>query len=124
MDFKTAFNLTEEMTHEEKYEAIVNGLGYNLVKACVPFERNEIVEALKTDRHMNNLAITKWDDATGFKTVTTSSSQNYYPTNKGLISVCRKKGINVFSISELVCTLKRCAVMWAEEEITKEQKGR
>lgn len=123
MNFKTAFNLTDDMTHEEEYEAIVNGLGYDLVKACIPFERNEIIEALKTDKHLNNLSLTKWDDATGFKTITTSSYQKYFQTNKGLIGVCHSKGITAFSPSELVCTLKRCAVMWAEEDIAEKQKG-
>lgn len=119
MDFKTAFNLTDKMSHEEKYTTIVNRLGYDSVKALIPFSRTTIINALETDEHLNNLSLRKWDDATGFKTVYhgyyLKPRTTYIPTNDKLVQLCRSKGVTCFSLAQLVCILKRCAVMWAEE---------
>lgn len=45
--------------------------------------------------------------------------QDCIPTGMGLASYVMLQGINAFSLSELVCILKRCAVM--EIEIAAEQ---
>lgn len=117
MDFKEAFNLTDEMTHAERYTTIINGLGYESVKRCIPFSLEEIKTALKTDKHLNNLALTTWDAAAGaksFKSATTGKLE-WILGDSRLLSLCRNKGITCYSPAELVCILKRCAVMWAEE---------
>lgn len=118
MDFKEAFNLTNEMTHTERYTTIINGLGYESVKRCIPFSLEEIRTALKTDKNLNNLPLSIWDRATGFKSVKSVSTGKleYIPHNSVLLSLCRNKGITCYSLSELVCILKRCAVMWVEED--------
>ena len=120
MTFKEKFALNDNMSHDEMYTVIVNGLGYENVKKFVPFSVKEITNALaKGDKHLNTLWLRKWDDASGYETVTRLNRQNYVLTGTGLASYVRQKGINAFSLAELVCILKRCAVMEAEIE-TKE----
>lgn len=112
MNFKEAFNLNDNMSYEEKYTLIVNGLGYDTVKSCVPFSREIIIEALHTDENLNNLPLRTWDNATGYRVI---NSSTVCPTNTKLVNLCRSKGITSYSLADLVCILKRCAVMWAEE---------
>lgn len=57
MTFKEKFNISPNASHEEKYDAIIDGLGYENVKQYIPFSKTEIVEALKTDKHLNNLPL-------------------------------------------------------------------
>ena len=98
----------------------MNGLGYENVKKFVPFSAAEIANALaKKDKHLNTLPLSSWDRASGYRIITMQNRQNYIPTEMGLASYVMLQGINAFSLSELVCILKRCAVM--EIEIAAEQ---
>lgn len=120
MTFEEKFALNNDMSHEEKYTAIVNGLGYENVKKFVPFSAAEIAKALaKKDKHLNTLPLSSWDRASGYRIITMQNRQDCIPTGMSLASYVMLQGINAFSLSELVCILKRCAVM--EIEIAAEQ---
>lgn len=115
MTFKEKFAINNNMSHDEIYTTIVNGLGYENVKQYVPFSVTEIAAALaKGDKHLNTLWLGTWDNASGYKTVTKQNYQDYTLTGTGLAAYVRYQGINCFSLSELVCILKRCAVMMVE----------
>ena len=87
-----------EMSHQEKYGAIVEAIGLNTCKYYIPATKEEIVEALKTDKHLNNIPIKKWDD-----------QHEYF--KKHFVRI----GINLISLANTVCVLKEAARMWAEE---------
>jgi hypothetical protein len=101
----------KQWTHAEKYQAIVNALGYDAVKRCIPFTLDQIKEAIQKDEHLNNLSMKKWDLASGFV------NEGIYCKHVGsqLTSIYRKIGVNSFSNSDGVCILKECARMWSEE---------
>ena len=120
MTFEEKFALNNDMSHEEKYTAIVNGLGYENDKKFVPFSAAEIAKALaKKDKHLNTLPLSSWDRASGYRIITMQNRQDCIPTGMGLASYVMLQGINAFSLYDLVCILKRCAVM--EIEIADEQ---
>lgn len=101
MDFETKFKLQKEMSHDARYTAIVNGLGYNSVKQFVPFSVAKLKTAYnKGDIHFNSLPLSRWDRA----------------AEDRLSQLVRHYSITSFSLSELVCILKRCAMMMIEEE--------
>lgn len=115
--FKEKFNLTDNMSHTEKYDTIIDGLGYEAVKQYIPVNRNRIIEALKTDEHLNNININIWDRAAGYE-MRISKDRRMIPVPFGcfnLKSYCIQQGVNCMSPAELVCILKRCAVRWANE---------
>lgn len=88
------------MSHDEKYSMVVNHIGLRSLTYLVPATREEIIVALESDRHLNNIPLKLWD--------------NQYELVKYLFVT---HGITQFSLSCVVCTLKRAAVMWAEEEM-------
>ena len=125
MTFNEKFNLDKNMSHTEKYTTIVNNLGFEDVKRHIPFCYDEIIETLKTDRHLNELPLQDWSTAAGYTVYTDRRTKqqtvkllpaiyNKY-THNTLAALCMAKGVTCFSLSELVCILKRCAIMWIEK---------
>ena len=100
-----------DVEHSKKYTFLVNFLGYEQVKKCIPFTIAEIKNALAEDEHLNNLTLEKWDCAAGFR----QSGWNMYRVYAPLIDLYKNKHITCFSCAEGVCILKECARMWAEE---------
>lgn len=128
MTFEEKLGLTKDLPHIERYEIIVSYLGFNNVYKLIPFGISSIIKALKTDEHLNNLPIREWYNATGFTVYidpnTRKQCVQLKPTVYGhghypnLAALCFAKGINSFSLSELVCILKQCAIMWANKSET------
>lgn len=116
VDFKQALGLTDDMTHSQKFQAIVDALGYEQVKRCIPFSIAIIKIALAEDEHLNNLDLYKWDVASGFTNPYRFSRgyKNIY-TGSPLTRLYAKIGVTSFSNADGVCILKECARMWAEE---------
>lgn len=106
----------ETVSHSEIYgHRAVDFLGgMNAVIPFIPFTREQVQRALKNDKWLNNLSMTRWDAASGF---TTRPNSGVCIQNGGGISVLyRAKGINAYSCSDGVCLLKEAARRWAEEE--------
>ncbi len=116
----TAMGITREdkfnMEHRAYYQKVINFLGYEQVKECVPYSVEEIRKALPKDKHLNNLPMKKWDWASGFNVWTSKWEQIVKPVDSPLRRVLRRKGINCYSNCDGVCILKECARMMAEEE--------
>lgn len=100
-----------DMDHHVYYQKIINLIGYEKVKECVPYTLEEIKEAYPKDEHLNNLPMKKWDYASGFQVITTRYDQNYYPIYSQLRTLLKRIGINCYSNAEGVCILKECARM-------------
>lgn len=88
-----------ELSHQEKYKKIVDALGFDNVKKCLPYDLDTLKKAVKKDKHLNNLSLKTWDR-------TTPALSNLY----------RSKGVTSWSLSQSVCVLKECARMWVEME--------
>lgn len=101
-----------EVSHREKYQRVINLLGFENVKKCIPFTLAEIKKALPHDEYLNNLPIKKWRDASGVYVNDYSGETKIFTTP--LICLYRKHGINSFSQSDGVSLLKECAKIWTE----------
>jgi|GEM_PF-2233600 len=118
MNFDEALRIPKELSsttegHRKKYKMIIEALGYENVKECIPFSVEELRNAYKTDEHFNNLSLKIWDIAAGF----TSSGGYFTLIRSRLTYLYREKcGVDTFSCSTGVCILKECARLWAEEE--------
>lgn len=102
-----------DIPNNERYKMIVNALGYEDVKECIPFTIEQLQIAYKTDVYFNNLPLIEWDFAAGFAT---GWRGKYNLVNSRLTYLYQTKcKVNVFSCAEGVCILKCCARMWVEE---------
>jgi hypothetical protein len=108
-----------EAAHRAWYKEIVEKLGYQEVRDCIPLSAEEIREAYKKDRYFNNIRIDKWDRWAGFICRDGGCTLvGSWLTDR----VFRKHGIDCFSNSQCVCILKECARIEAESE-TQEEKN-
>lgn len=101
-----------KLPHTTKYEKIIEALGYENVKSCIPFELDKLKEAYKTDPNFNNLSLRTWDFAAGY---TGGPSRCDFVGNR-LTHLYNTIGVTRFSCSEGICILKTCALMWISEK--------
>ena len=111
LDFKTKWDLS----HSEYYQRVINLLGYDKVKECVPFDLDTLVKAYEKDHAFNNLKLSTWDYAGGFHVYQTRYEEKVVPVNSRLRYLLKEAGINHYSCSEGVCILKECARMMVKE---------
>lgn len=105
----------KEITHAEFYNTIVDALGYAAVKQYIPFTLEQLKEAYKTDKSLNNLPLKNWDYAAGFVWRESSLGTSYTRVPNSLTTLYKKIGVNSFSSSDGVCILKACAWRMIEE---------
>lgn len=111
-NFENVLNIGKNAPHREKMQIIVNALGFENVVACIPYTKNQIREAIKTDEHLNNLPIKKWDEAAGFLV----SGSYVRLVGSRLTRLYASIGVDCFSLSDGVCILKEAAKMLIEKE--------
>lgn len=107
MTFNDALALDRNLEHKEKYARIIEALGYEEVKKCIPYTLDQLVESYRTDKAFNNLRLEIWDTAAGFV--------NGKYIGSYLTSLYKKIRVTEFSNAIGVCILKECAKMWVEE---------
>lgn len=109
IDVKTG----RRLTHEEVYGRAIDLLGgLDVVWEYVPFSLSEIQMALKKDRYLNNLAMSRWDTASGFQ----CRGADCVFIGGGIWGLYRRSGINAASNADGVCVLKECARLMAARE--------
>lgn len=102
--------------HQGAYNALINHIGYDRLRACIPMEDDEITEKYKKDPYLNNVPISRWDAWTGnFAYVTKYGTQEYKRYPSTVKDLMNKVGITCFSVSECVSLLKNTARMCAEK---------
>ena len=104
--------IAADAPHKEKMQFLINYLGYEDVKKCIPFSIAKIKKGIKKDEHLNNLPLKEWDKAAGL--ISIGGYVHRVPSQ--LVNLYRQHGINAFSQADGVCILKECARMWADEE--------
>ena len=115
--FTEKYGSCMKYSHEEIMSHAIEDLGYEELKACVPYSLEEIRKALaKGDEYLNTLPMSAWDTASGFRCVTTKYDQNYYPIWSKLTDLYKSHGLNAWSCSEGVSVLKTVARRWARED--------
>lgn len=100
-----------DIPHDERYESIVNAIGYEDVKQCIPYSLERLKKEFEKDKFMNGTSIEKWDMAAGF--ICKYGNAKYIGSR--LTNLYRRIGVDTFSCSDGVCILKCCARMWIKE---------
>ena len=97
--------------HETYWGMVVDHLGYEAVKACVPFDLETLKAKYKRDKAFNNTKMLTWDLASGFNVYVVDrwGAEEVEPIPSQLRTLLRKHGCNCYSNSDGVCILKRCA---------------
>lgn len=55
---------TAQQEHFDKYQALADKLGWDALRALVPFKIETIADRLdRGDQHLNSLALSRWDTA-------------------------------------------------------------
>ena len=99
-----------DFTHEEYFDMVIDALGYDEVKRCVPFDLETLKTKIKRDRHLNNTPMRTWDYASGFVVyVDRWGAEQVEPCDSPLRTLLKKHKVNCYSNSEGVCILKNCA---------------
>lgn len=107
-------NTGEVVSHKEIYTRAINLCGgLDAVIPLIPFSLSQIKEALKTDEHLNNLSMDRWDRASGFKSGRQGSMTFI---GGGVWHLYHKVEIHAASCAQGVCLLKEAARQWAERE--------
>ena len=106
----------KEISHEEKYQRVISKLGYEELKHCVPFTLEQIQKALPLDKHLNNLALIKWDAVSGVW-VDNQSGRRGVQEYAHIVKIYKRAGVTSFSQSDGVCILKETARLWAKEAL-------
>ena len=104
----------ERLTHSDIYGRAIDLLGgLDAVAQYIPFPMDVIRRALKTDPHLNNTSMRRWDEAAGFQCGVFGNRHRGQaecrPTGDGLWNLYRQHGITGASCAEGVCILKEAA---------------
>lgn len=104
-------NTTNHTPYDEKLRKWIDHLGFDDIKECIPFSKQELQVALnKNDKNFKTLPLWIWELGAGFK----NSQPNPYVGSK-LTKLYISKGIDTFSCTEGVCILKYVALMMMQQ---------
>ena len=122
MHLEERFNIPKDASHKEKYQAIVNGLGYQNVCRCITLTTDELKKGYQADEHFNSISLSKWDEMGGWGGYHSKGGRffsliGYNP----LILLLKRNRITCFSPSDSVCILKECARMIVLEKLEKKE---
>ena len=107
-------NFREVFGKDFSWKNVVEGLGYEEVKLCIPFEYCILKEAYYKDKNLNNLPLKTWAQAAGFL-IYNSASEPVFCKSRLTDLYYPKLKVSTFGCSDGVCILKECARTWIEE---------
>ena len=94
---------TKKMNHNQKYDFLIDKIGFERIVPYLPVDENKIIKAYKKDESLNNIKLKLWDQRVPF-----------------IRNLAKNRlDIDTISIAECVCIMKACARQIAEK--TKEQ---
>ena len=104
MNINEKFGFDSNVKHSQKYGAVVDLIGKDRIARLIPLSPQELSEAFKKDKNLNNIPLKKWDAIAGVH-----PSGLHYTISGELPMLLAMNGITSFSPSDLVCILKECA---------------
>lgn len=97
----------------ESCDAVIDALGYENVKRCVPFTASQLREMYRRDHNMN-IHMNVWRNASGLAFNTKTGRCHFI--DSPLRDLMHEKGVTTWSQSEGVSILKRCAERMIKNE--------
>lgn len=105
-----------ELEWHEYMRRVIDKLGIDNIKRYIPYDIEYLMEKIKSDIHLNNTGIERWNVAAGFMSVVDrkTGSQYYKPIPYGIPNLFLANGITTFSPADGVCVLKEAARILCE----------
>jgi len=99
--------------HSKKYTAMVRALGFEEVRALLPFSKEELADALAKDKQLNGGLPRpfSWDNAAVFRCDGLGGVYRVSFIGSPLIKLYEAHGIRGYDVADGVCILKQCARM-------------
>ena len=120
MTFREALNISQEMPLN--YENIVNALGYEDVKHCIPIGLNRLIQAAHIDPSLDIIPKITWEYPAGFSDYNTPGKYTFISSD--LTNLYEKKlNVTDFTCQESVSIIKTCAKMMVRDALNKMQRG-
>ena len=98
---------------QDFYDAVIDALGYENVKRCVPFTTSQLREMYRRDHNMN-IHMNVWRAASGI--AFNNKTGRCHFVDSPLRDLMHEKGVTAWSQSEGVSILKRCAERMIKNE--------
>ena len=116
MTFREALNISPEMPLN--YENIVNALGYEDVKHCIPIGLNRLILAAHIDPSLDIIPKITWEYPAGFSDYNTPGKYTFISSD--LTNLYEKKlNVTDFTCQESVSIIKTCAKMMVRDALNK-----
>ena len=100
------------------YENIVNALGYEDVKHCIPIGLNRLIQAAHIDPSLDIIPKITWEYPAGFSDYNTPGEYAFIGSD--LTNLYEKKlNVTDFTCQESVSIIKTCAKMMVRDALNK-----
>ena len=106
-----------EHNHDANYAHMIEVLGLENITPHIPFTREQIINALLFgDKFLKTLDLSIWTKATG---ITVDEIKPPYIFDDWFFTLILEHDptIEVVSQAQIICTLKRAAQLWVEDEL-------
>jgi hypothetical protein len=101
-------------TQSKKYTAMVKALGFDNIRALLPFTKTELEESLKQDKQLGEDCLPRpfsWDAAAGFKCYTSGGANKCTFISSPLTELFKAHNIRGYTVDDGIAILKQCAHM-------------
>lgn len=115
MELKEYVSLPKNPTYDEYLDAVVEKIGLENLKPCLPVSLDELKEAYAKDIHFNNIPLRKWDVACGYREIP-SYPPRYYPVPSQFQTLLETTFSQSISVAGAISILKHAARQLVERD--------
>lgn len=115
MKLKEYVSLPKNPTYDEYLDAVVEKIGLENLKPCLPVSLDELKEAYAKDIHFNNIPLQKWDVACGYMEIL-SYPPRYYPVPSQFQTLLETTFSQSISVAGAISILKHAARQLVERD--------
>lgn len=117
MELKEYVSLPENPTYDEYLDAVVEKIGLENLKPCLPVPLEELKDAYTNDIHFRNIPLRQWDRACGYRE-TISQPPRYYRVASPFQTLLETTFSKSISVGGAVAILKHAARRLVERNLT------
>lgn len=111
MDFNAACGIADpkNMPYEERIGRYVDLIGFDALRAFLPYSKEELQDYYAKDQDFNNTKLKDWDQAAGFRLSASLRGVPVYRCTGPFYDLLWSKGVTDFTLSDCVSILKHVA---------------